>query len=468
MLPRTLVRLGLCAAIAASTWLIPAPEGMSTQGWHVVGVFIATIASFLIRPLPMGPMVLLGLIVLAASGAAPYKQVLAGYGDATVWLVVAAFLIAGAVQRTGFGRRIALMLVSLLGSSTLGLGYAVCAAELVLGPCVPSNTARGGGVLAPIVDSLSAALGSRPDHEPERVGRYLVLTGAHANLITASMFMTGMAANPLVSRAAADVFQIEFGWGTWALGGIVPGLLGLALLPLLTHRLARPTIEDVGAARTQARGDLEELGRWSVGQLTMGLVFVLLLGLWTTKSLHGMGSGLVAWIGVAVLIISGTEPWPKITGNDKAWDTLIWLGGLLSMANALKAAGVVGWFAAAMKGQVVGLGGVTVVLVLALIYFFSMYGFSMFTAHISALVAAFFAVAAVAGAPPMLTVALLAYLSCLSGCTTNYSTGPVIIYFGLGYVKTTTWFGIGLVVALFHLVIWLPGGMLWWRVLGWW
>jgi DASS family divalent anion:Na+ symporter len=210
------------------------------------------------------------------------------------------------------------------------------------------------------------------------------------------------------------------------------------------------------------------MGRWSRGQLTMGLVLLLLLLLWSTKSLHGMGSGLVAWLGVAVLIVSGTEGWPQITSNDKAWDTLIWLGGLLSMANALKAAGVVSWFAAAMKGQVVGLGGVTVVLVLALIYFFSMYGFSMFTAHISALVAAFFAVAAAAGAPPMLTVALLAYLSCLSGCTTNYSTGPVIIYFGLGYVKAPAWFGIGLVVALFHLAIWLPLGMLWWRLLGWW
>ncbi len=73
-----------------------------------------------------------------------------------------------------------------------------------------------------------------------------------------------------------------------------------------------------------------------------------------------------------------------------------------------------------------------------------------------------------AGAPPMLTVALMAYLSCLSGCTTNYSTGPVVIYFGLGYVKAPAWFGIGFVVALFHLAIWLPLGLLWWRLLGWW
>jgi DASS family divalent anion:Na+ symporter len=467
-LGNTLPKLGTCVAIAAATWVVPAPAGISVTGWHVLGVFLATIISFVLRPLPMGPMVLLGLIGLAVTGTVPYKQLISGYGNATVWLVVAAFLIAGVVQRTGFGRRVALTLVHLLGGSTLGLGYAVGAAELVLGPCVPSNTARGGGILAPIVQSLCSALGSEPEESPGRIGRYLVLTGAHANLITASMFLTGMAANPMVTRAAADVLNVEFGWGTWALGSAVPGLLGLALLPVLMRFLARPEISDVGAARQQARAELEEMGAWTRGQLITGGVFVLLLLLWATKPLHGLGAGLVTWIGVAVLLLSGTEQWDGVTGNGKAWDALIWLGGLLTMANVLKAVGVVAWFADSVKGQVAGLDGVTVALALALVYFFSMYGFSMFTAHIAALVSAFFAVAAAAGAPPMLTVALMAYFSCLCGCTTNYSTGPFVIYFGLGYVSSSRWFSVGFVVALFHLAVWLGAGLLWWKVLGWW
>ncbi len=92
----------------------------------------------------------------------------------------------------------------------------------------------------------------------------------------------------------------------------------------------------------------------------------------------------------------------------------------------------------------------------------------MITAHMSALVGAFFAVALAADAPPLLTVAVLAYFSSLCACTTNYSTGPVIIYFGLGYVETGKWFRIGFLVSLFHLVIWFGIGLLWWKALGWW
>ncbi len=461
-------RLAVCLIIPLATWVFPAPEGITTEGWHVLGIFAGTILSFLVRPLPMGAMVLLAIVALSTTGTLKYKDVLDGFSDTTVWLVVAAFLIAGAVERTGFGRRIALSLVSFLGRSTLGLGYSICAAEFILGPVVPSNTARGGGIMAPIVNSLAAALDSDPLNHPERAGRYLMLMGAHANLITAAMFLTGMAANPLVASAAADFLDVEFSWIRWAVGAIVPGLVSLGLLPLLIYRLAKPTTKDARKAQEKARSDLDAMETWTRGQKIMAAVFLLLLVLWTTKSIHQMDAGLVAWIGVCVLIVSRTERWEDVIANSKAWDTLFWLGGLLVMASALKSEGVVDWFAKAMQGQVTGLNGVTVALTLGLIYFYSMYGFSMLTAHIAALAGAFFTVGLSAGAPSLLMVALVAYFSSLCACTTNYSSGPVIIYFGQGYLPAQTWFKVGGLVSLFHLVVWLGVGMVWWKLLGWW
>ena len=88
--------------------------------------------------------------------------------------------------------------------------------------------------------------------------------------------------------------------------------------------------------------------------------------------------------------------------------------------------------------------------------------------HITALAGAFLAVAAAAGAPPLLAAALFASFSNLCGATTNYSTGPVVIYFGLGYVPAGRWFAVGLAIALFHLAIWIGVGMAWWKLLGWW
>ena len=72
------------------------------------------------------------------------------------------------------------------------------------------------------------------------------------------------------------------------------------------------------------------------------------------------------------------------------------------------------------------------------------------------------------GVPGMLMVALLAYFSNLCGCLTNYSTGPVVIYSGFGYVPVGRWFKVGLMVSIFHLAVWLGVGLPYWKWLGWW
>jgi DASS family divalent anion:Na+ symporter len=283
-------------------------------------------------------------------------------------------------------------------------------------------------------------------------------------LVAAATFLTGMAANPLIAKETG----IDFDWGTWLLGSIVPALVSFLVLPLFLLKLAPPELTDAGDARKQARSALDKMGPWTRTEKTMLGVFVLMVGLWASKPLHGLHTTTVALTGVGILLVAGAEKWKEMKGNAAAWDALIWLGGLISMADALRDLGFISWFAETMKDEVVGMDPLAALLALVLVYFYSMYGFSMLTGHIKAMVAAFFLVAVGAGAPPMLTVALLAYFSNLCGCLTNYSTGPVVIYFGLGYVESARWFRIGFLVSLLHIAIWLGVGLPWWKFLGWW
>ncbi len=174
-------RLLGCIAIGAVIWLSPTPEQLDAKAWQCFAVFAATIVALLIKPMPMGASVLCGLVVLASGNVLgetskeSLAAALSGYGDTTTWLVVSAFLLGSAMVRSGLGRRIALGLAVLLGRTVLGLAYAIAGAEFVLGTMIPSNTARGGGVMAPIVNSLSHALGSRAADRPRRAGEYLCL-----------------------------------------------------------------------------------------------------------------------------------------------------------------------------------------------------------------------------------------------------------------------------------------------------
>ena len=449
-------------------WFFEPPSGLDEKGYQIFVVFISVIISLLVRAFPMAVSVLAGLSFSVMVGLISLKEALKGYSDSTTWLVVIAFLIAGVVIDTGLGKRISLLCIHALGKSMTGLGYAICSAELILGPLVPSNTARGGGILAPIVDSMSRTLGSMPNKSPDKAGQYLHLVGAHANLITAAMFLTGMAANPLISKMGLDVFQIEFNWYTWALGSIVPGVLGLLGLPILLKYLSPPTIKSIQPIRDKIKKDIKVLGPWTFQEITTALTLGIMLLLWSTKPVHGWGTTTVALFGLLTILFLNAISWEEMAKNHKAWDTLIWLGGLLTLATSLKDLGFISWFAEMIQQSLTEYSPIFIFLMLALIYFYSMYFFSMLTAHIVAMAGAIFIVAKGVDLNPLLIVGVFAYFSNLCGCLTNYSTGPVIIYFGNGYLLPISWFKIGFLVSIYHIIIWLGAGPIWWRIIGWW
>ena len=448
-------------------WMIKPPSGLDQKAYLMFIIFSSTILSILIKAIPMSTSVLIGLLLSVITNLMSLKDALIGFGDSTTWLVVIAFLIAGVIIETGLGRRIALICINLLGKTVTGLGYAICASELILGPLVPSNTARGGGIIAPIVDSISRSLGSEPQKDPEIAGEYLHLVGAHANLITAAMFLTGMAANPIISRAALEVYGIEFGWSTWALGGIIPGLIGLTGLPIFLKYFSRPTIGSIENVREDIKLRIKELGQWAFREIAMVVTLILMLSLWATKSFHGMGTTTVALFGLVMLLILNIATWDQLVKNYKAWDTLIWLGGLLTLATGLKSTGFISWILESMNSSLEGMEPYTLLILLVIIYLYSMYIFSMLTAHIVALGSTIMVVASGTDLNPILVVGIIAYLSSLCGCLTNYSTGPVIIYFGNGYSKPSNWFKIGFYVSIYHLIIWSLFGSLWWKYIGW-
>ncbi len=113
--------------------------------------------------------------------------------------------------------------------------------DLILAPATPSNTARLGGVLYPIISSLSREENSTPesDESRRRLGTYLAFSATQVNVVTSAMFVTAMAGNPIAVQAAADQ-GIDISWGgVWALAALVPGLISLAAVPWVLSKIWR-------------------------------------------------------------------------------------------------------------------------------------------------------------------------------------------------------------------------------------
>lgn len=203
-------------------------------------------------------------------------------------------------QSTGLGKRLSLLLIKYLGRSLVGLGYSVCLSEMLLGPLIPSNTARGSVVMA-IVASICRSLGSTTETNPVTGGgQYLMLVGSHANLIAASMFQTGMAANPILSIKAKEVFGVDWQFSHWIMGSWVPALTAFILLPLYMKVLSKATV-DISGIRAHIGKELALLGPLKLKEKVLMLILLCCLALWITTTFTGLDSTLVGEDHLALL-----------------------------------------------------------------------------------------------------------------------------------------------------------------------
>jgi DASS family divalent anion:Na+ symporter len=462
------VRLLIPLLVGLGIWFTPPPAGVELQAWHLLAIFVATIVGIIAKPLPMGAVALIGIATTALTGTLTIDEALSGFSNGTIWLIVLAFFIARGFIKTGLGARIAYLFVGLLGKKTLGLGYGLIATDLVLAPAIPSNTARAGGVVYPILKSLATAYGSEPDNGTARkIGAYLTKTAFQGTIITSAMFLTAMAANPLAVKLAADL-GIEITWGSWALAALVPGLVSLIVIPLFLYKIYPPEIKETPEAATMAKEKLAEMGKMSLNEWIMLGVFVLLLVLWIFGKQLSLNSTTAALVGLGVLLLAGVLTWTDVRREEGAWDTLVWFAALVMMASFLNDLGLIPWFSETMGGLVGGISWVPAFLILSLVYFYSHYLFASNTAHVSAMYAAFLAVALVVGTPPLLAALVLAFFSNLFSSMTHYGTGPAPVLFGSGYVELGSWWKLGGLVSVVNIAIWLLVGGIWWKVLGLW
>lgn len=476
----------IAIAITLIIWfVIPVPAGVKPNAWHLLAMFIGTIAAIIGKAMPIGAIAMIAMALVAITGVtndkpgAAITDALSGFSNSLIWLIGISIMISRGLIKTGLGARIGYYFIALFGRKTLGIGYALSISELILAPVTPSNTARGGGIIHPIMKSIAGSFGSSPEENTSgKIGRYLALVNYQTNPITSAMFITATAPNPLVVKFVAEATgsQITLSWGTWALAMLLPGLAAILIMPLVILWIYPPEIRNTPDARVFANAKLKELGPVKHTEKILLGVFALLLFLWAGVPEMVMGKGwaidatTAALLGLALLLLTDVLSWDDILAEKSAWDTVVWFSALVMMASFLNKLGVVAWLSTGLQDGILhlGLNWVGATALLLLVYLYAHYFFASTTAHITAMFGAFYAAGIALGAPPMMFALIMAATSSIMMTLTHYATGTSPIIFGSGYTTLGQWWLTGFAMSVVNLTVWLLVGSVWWKVLGYW
>jgi len=494
----------VCFLIAIIFWNIPADEkkGITQTSMHLFAVFLLIVLLLLFTKARISIVIAFSLAFLAltqnfkcktidnlnvdcskcgkpinddevykcSASKGAFAVALSGYADSVNWLVFFAYQIGRCIEVSGLGKRISYIILQKFGTSLKGIGYAIFVIELVLAPFIPSNVARGGCIVLPIINSIIENITQNYRHVSSKASDFLYLCGNHANLIISTVYLTASATNPvLVSKVVSTLGpEYDLSFTKWLIGASVPASIVILIVPQAICMYLKQSNIDLEHTKTYSERMLRQMKSMSSDEKHLCIVFSGCLILWISSSFTGIDIALVTFLGVLSLIVFNVMTWDDILNNKDAWDIFFWLGGMIVMANQLSAVGMstlIGEYIADFV-EYIPIFPIQVFLLFTF-YFLTMLFFSSNTGHVIALADPFMNAAEKLNIPRGLTVAFLAYYTLLCACLTHYTCGSTVMYFSKSRMKAKQFIMVGFVVGIINIIVYSTIGSLWWKMLGW-
>jgi DASS family divalent anion:Na+ symporter len=459
--------LFLLFSLASITFFYSTPPlGVAVSGWQTFIIFILCLSLIITKMFDMGTVALLAISLCLLSKTLSLEYCLSKFSYPITWLILLAFFISQGFMASGLGTRIALMINKYLGSTPLTLSYSLMLAEVLIAPLIPSNTARGGGLIVPITKALGENVFGAPSGNAKNyrhINAFLLYCCFYSNLISSTLFLTAMAGNPMIAIIAQE-HGFQLNWSRWFLSFIAPAIVCLLAVPMLLIFLIKPQwdkthIQNLIKQNALSYANLKPL---SSREILMGMVFLFLLIGWMFGEAYGLDATSVGFIGISTLLLVGVLDWKDLSGHKEAWTTFIWLGTLFMLTSAMKDFGMISWIADILITHLPPLDTHTLLVVLTLSNFYIHYLFASLTSHILTLFQPLVIIGLTLGIPVEPLILSLSCSTALSAGLTHYGTGSGTITYATGYWTLKQWWWLGLCTSQFCLAIFLLMGLFLW------
>lgn len=426
--------------------------------------------------IPLAATSLLPIVLLPLLGVASPAAASAPYASDVIFLFAGGFVLGLAMERWGLHRRIALSIISLVGTRPPALVAGFMLATALLSAFV-SNTATA-VMLLPIAVSILGVASTRlrdsggdADGVLRKLGPGLLLGIAYAASIGGVATINGTPPNGILIGNLNELLGIEVGYARWLMIGLPMAAVMLPLAwALLVFVLYRVPLKELPGGRSVIREELRAMGRPGRGEVIVLVVFALTGLGWVfrpliTEALLARGvlpegatlsDSTIAIVAALALFIIPVRPRRlEMTMNWETavrlpWGVLLLFGGGLSLAAAISASGLDSYLGS-LFGGLRGTNPVIVVLLVCLVVKAATEVASN-TAVASALLPVLAAAGPVIGVHPALLM-VPAAISASFAFMLPVATPPNAVIFGSGRVAVRQMAAAGLWLNLIAAVV---------------
>ena len=342
----------LCVIIS-----LPTPDGLSVAGHRMLGIMVFSVivwaTTAISSPVSAGVIIalmalLIGFAPNPATGkifgtAAGLAMGLKGFSSTAFCLVGAALFLAAAMTKTGLDKRIALTVLSKLGTKSNHVVIGVICCGFILSFFVPSTTARV-ACLVPIVLGMISAFGVPLN---SRFAGMLMITVAQVDSVWNVGIKTAAAQNMVAVNFIRTQLGVDISWMDWFIAAAPFAILMSFALYHVMMFLMPPEIKEIPGGKETVKKLLADMGKITTNEIKLLVISICLLILWTTeKKLHVIDTSTTTMVAITLLMLPkiGVMQWNEVV-NKINWGTVVLFGVGISLGSALLSTKAATWLA---------------------------------------------------------------------------------------------------------------------------
>lgn len=286
--------VGLIAGIAVAVVIMLLPlQGIEPAGQTCLALSLMTVVFWATNVAQSGFVGGLYLVLLLIFNVSTPDLVFkAWYGSSTMWLIIGAYMIAGAVKDSGLGERIAYAFIKKFVRSYNGIIISIFVLTFILSILIPHPWPRAFLIMSVMAVVIQSA--KIPKIDAVKIGFTVFAASVPVSLI----FITGDSViNPLAASYAGDEVNSWLGWVKY-MG--IPAVIASVLTLLLILVLFKPS-QPVTINLEEIEKKQKEQGPLSNIEKRTAIWLVIAIILWMTDSIHGINIGWIT-IGIAMLM----------------------------------------------------------------------------------------------------------------------------------------------------------------------
>lgn len=337
---------------------LPSPDTLSTGGHRMIGILAFAIILWMSSAVsyPVSATIITALTALllgfAPNPEAPaklygtsnaLKLIISGFSSPAMVLVGAAMFISVAMRKTGLDRRIALNVLSAVGTKVSRIYLGVIITGFILAFFVPSATARL-ACLAPIIIGIVESLGI---NKKSQVAALLMVGATQADTFWNIMIQTAAAQNLVAVGFIQTQMNTTIPWIDWLLAAAPYSMLMVTILYFVTQALIKPEFKELKGGDVHIANMRREIGPMSLNEKKLLVISIGLLFLWATGGkLHTIDTTTTTIIAIALFFFPGIGimDW-KFAQPNIDWGSIVMFGAGIGLGSVLLKTKAATWLA---------------------------------------------------------------------------------------------------------------------------